>query len=93
MLTYTYRTVYLCQHCALAVIAHAPGDRRKPRPVCLLPMDCPQHCDRCGVHLENPLTDVGREFVRQWCEVDPALITHDSVRLAVAIWRRFYFSS
>lgn len=25
--------------------------------------DSPQHCDACGVFLENPLTDDGREYV------------------------------
>lgn len=25
--------------------------------------DCPQHCDKCGVHLENPLTDDGEQYV------------------------------
>ncbi len=27
--------------------------------------DCPCHCDHCGVHLENPLTDDGYAYVRQ----------------------------
>lgn len=27
--------------------------------------DCPQHCDCCGSFLENPLTDDGREYVRE----------------------------
>lgn len=26
--------------------------------------DCPQHCDACGVFLENPLTTDGYEYVR-----------------------------
>lgn len=26
--------------------------------------DCPQHCDGCGVHLENPLTSDGESYVK-----------------------------
>lgn len=26
--------------------------------------DCPQHCDTCGEFLGNPLTDDGRQYVR-----------------------------
>lgn len=26
--------------------------------------DCPQHCDNCGVFLENPLTSAGIAYVR-----------------------------
>lgn len=27
--------------------------------------DCPQHCDNCNEFLENPLTDDGRDYVRE----------------------------
>lgn len=27
--------------------------------------DCPQHCDSCGVFLENPLTPDGGDYVRE----------------------------
>jgi hypothetical protein len=27
--------------------------------------DCPQHCDRCGVFLHNPLTPDGEDYVRE----------------------------
>lgn len=26
--------------------------------------DCPQHCDMCGIFLENPLTVDGQDYVR-----------------------------
>lgn len=27
--------------------------------------DCPQHCDQCGVFLENPLTQEGYKYIRE----------------------------
>ena len=27
--------------------------------------DCPQHCDACGIFLENPLTEEGAAYVRE----------------------------
>jgi hypothetical protein len=30
--------------------------------------DCPQHCDQCGLFLENPLTPDGDAYVREQAE-------------------------
>jgi hypothetical protein len=30
--------------------------------------DSPQHCDHCGVFLENPLTSAGEEYVKETCQ-------------------------
>ena len=50
--------------------------------------DYPQHCDECGVFLENPLTDDGREYV----ELAIAGFDHDASGNADVIneWREFY---
>ena len=46
--------------------------------------DCPQHCDECGVFLENPLTPDGVRYVAETIEnTDPQ---NDVVRL----WAEFY---
>ena len=36
--------------------------------------DCPQHCDACGVFLENPLTGGGESYVREHVEEDSILV-------------------
>jgi hypothetical protein len=46
--------------------------------------DTPQHCDSCGVFLENPLTAHGVEYVKEAFEVwrgNPAVMQE---------WREFY---
>lgn len=52
--------------------------------------DYPQHCDGCGVFLENPLTDIGYSYVRDLV----AEVEHDKVgmgpRGAIEQWRSFY---
>jgi hypothetical protein len=45
--------------------------------------DTPQHCDCCGVFLENPLTSDGREYVIE------QLVTYRS-RPVLDRWREFY---
>jgi len=52
--------------------------------------DSPQHCDSCGVFLENPLTDDGIAFVRSALKDQAAgLVCNDA---ALAIWRDYYAS-
>jgi len=48
--------------------------------------DSPQHCDHCGVFLENPLTTDGRRYVEE------ALLERDPTErcLAVTVWAPFY---
>ena len=46
--------------------------------------DCPQHCDACGVFLENPLTNDGYEYVREAIQEE---IVKNSV---VTKWQDYY---
>lgn len=46
--------------------------------------DCPQHCDGCHCHLENPLTSHGCEYVAQ------ALLEYNGDAEVLATWAEFY---
>lgn len=46
--------------------------------------DCPQHCDMCGVFLENPLTADGVQYVAD------ALADGTGDPAVLATWRDFY---
>lgn len=46
--------------------------------------DTPQHCDACGVFLENPLTADGLAYVFD------ALAADDGDRATLETWRAFY---
>jgi len=46
---------------------------------------CPQHCHMCGIFLQNPITDEGREYVRQCVEN-----VWDYSREIVETWIAFY---
>lgn len=46
--------------------------------------DSPQHCDRCQVFLENPLTSDGYDYVREMAE------DRSSCSSVVAEWLYFY---
>jgi hypothetical protein len=50
--------------------------------------DCPQHCDHCGVFLENPLTSDGMEYVREAVERNYAGKGGDGN--VIAEWKAFY---
>lgn len=63
--------------------------------------DCPQHCDSCGVFLENPLTDDGDSYVRaaaeqfdapdsSWDEI--AERAENAGHAVLAEWVRFYLA-
>ena len=56
--------------------------------------DCPQHCDSCGLFLENPLTGDGQKYVLdalaaedEWREGDA---DHGLSSDATDVWRKFY---
>ena len=64
--------------------------------------DSPQHCDKCGVFLENPLTKDGDKYVREiaeeydgpdrtWSEI--AARAYDAGQYSLATWIRFYYVS
>jgi hypothetical protein len=46
--------------------------------------DCPQHCDSCGLFLENPLTSDGDDYVRE------AIEENGASNAVVNGWREFY---
>lgn len=50
--------------------------------------DCPQHCDACGVFLENPLTDEGIDYVTQTVLADQRAGKKWSA--ALDCWAEFY---
>ena len=63
--------------------------------------DSPQHCDTCGVFLENPLTPEGDDSLRvaasefdgkdlAWCEI--AELADSACNSALAEHIRYYFS-
>lgn len=58
--------------------------------------DTPQHCDHCGVFLENPLTGDGYAYVREAIENGHNLIASDGALKIVwrnpglKIWSEFY---
>lgn len=63
--------------------------------------DCPQHCDACGVFLENPLTSDGDKYVREaageydapdssWDEI--ATRAEQDGKPVLADWIRYYFA-
>jgi hypothetical protein len=47
--------------------------------------DTPQHCDPCGVFLENPLTGDGYEYVRDAITEAPV-----GYSVAASVWAEFY---
>lgn len=50
--------------------------------------DCPQHCDGCGVFLENPLTDDGLEYVREAIQDWQELSQGNGA--VIHVWQEFY---
>ena len=98
MEAWIYQSALLCGECAierrvelnLAVVklADEEGDYdivpQGPFPDGGGEADCPQHCDHCGIHLENPLTADGYEYVRDMAR-DP-----DSHTDTIRTWRAFY---
>lgn len=49
--------------------------------------DSPQHCDRCLLFLENPLTPDGYDYVESAIAED---LAHGRVSVAVTEWALFY---
>lgn len=52
--------------------------------------DSPQHCDHCGVFLQNPLTDDGREYVRERVEAEGPRRIAGRQTVACRVWAPFY---
>lgn len=46
--------------------------------------DTPQHCGKCGVFLENPLTTEGVDYVSEACSL------HQQHGASIELWAEFY---
>ena len=88
--TWIYCASLYCEECAAEIRSDLVGVSRAdmgdsdsypqgPYPNGGGEADCPQHCDSCGIFLENPLTPDGVEYVK---EAEPGRVRQ--------IWRDFY---
>ena len=50
--------------------------------------DCPQHCDSCNCHLENPATADGANHIRQ--SILDFLCSNDGDEDVIETWRAYY---
>ena len=50
--------------------------------------DCPQHCNSCHCHLENPATGDGANYIRE--SILDFLCSNDGAEGAIETWREFY---
>jgi hypothetical protein len=104
MNAYMYQTALLCEDCGTKVQRwarlQAGPDWKNVLPVnsYIYPQgpypngggeaDCPQHCDHCGLFLENPLTADGYEYVRKAVR-DCVNSLHPNLT-AFNVWAPFY---
>lgn len=98
MNAWIYQSALLCEDCAIgrrvklshAIVTRADeeGDSdlapQGPVPDGGGESDCPAHCDYCGLHLENPLTSEGYEYIRDMAS------NRDSHSDTIRLWKRFY---
>lgn len=108
---FAYRAALYCADCAQEIrdmITPSPRDRddseqwpQGPYPDGGGEADCPQHCDGCGLFLENPLTDDGAEYVESkaaefdapdssWAEI--AERADAAGKPALGEWVRYYLA-
>lgn len=50
--------------------------------------DTPQHCDKCGVLLENPLTSDGEAYVIE--AFGDFIVRNDGDKAVINVWRNYY---
>jgi|SRR3954462_10194362 len=95
---YIFQSALLCEDCArtvrreshTAIVAQADADDNSDlAPIGPYPngggeADSPQHCDHCGIHLQNPLTSEGYNFMQEAAQ-NPT--SHSDV---IREWIRFY---
>lgn len=93
MNAYVYQAALLCEVCGETAIQDLRGSSVRdtgdsgdfpqgPFPDGGGEADCPQHCDTCGLFLENPLTGDGYKYVVEQLEHEPGT--------AVIEWADFY---
>jgi hypothetical protein len=95
MNAYIYQAALYCENCASYIMDRdkdKPGPREDsndwpqgPYPDGGGEADSPQHCDGCGIFLENPLTKEGEDYVRTTA-AQPIL----AKEVILAQWREFY---
>lgn len=112
MKAFIYQAALLCEACAKKtsdkLTPSADSDQYPQGPYSYGggEADTPQHCDQCGVFLENQLTDDGVEYVREkaapyisgddpsnpmpWSMI--ADRAEEDGRAGLAEWIRFYFA-
>ena len=82
MKAYIYQASVYCEDCSKRIISELSemgisdtGDSddypQGPYPDGGGEADCPNHCDFCGLFLENSLTDDGVEYVREALSENP----------------------
>jgi|SRR6266566_4480439 len=103
---YIYRAAMYCEHCAKQITIELEEEAAYGKPIKHYgdsewypqgpypqgggESDSPQHCDSCGVFLENPLTRDGENYVRGiahaivMCDGDAGI---DSV---MQEWKEYY---
>ncbi len=92
------RCLSLCREAsALGIVPFEPGEDSEYYPQGPYPngggeADSPQHCDKCMVFLENPLTDEGRRYTQQAITVSLLKREHKRLPLPVSlsVWAPFY---
>ena len=106
MQAYIYQAAFLCEECAnktCDVIVRNEDQPYKPSENSdQWPQgpyangggeaDCPNHCDHCGVFLENPLTTDGYAYVRESVSLAAKMYAKDPICTSVALteWAPFY---
>lgn len=112
MKAFVFQAALLCEHCAAIVMIEKreyegceDSDHYPQGPYSEGggEADCPQHCDHCGLFLENPLTPDGDSYVHEaakpyistdldqsWQEV--AELAEADGKSALAEWIIFYLA-
>ena len=100
---YIYRAALYCEDCAESIgkvchVEHHGGNINNlcdsectpigPHPFGGGEADTPQHCDTCGLFLENPLTDDGIKYTRD--EIAFVIAEPGPSSGIIDTWRTFY---
>jgi hypothetical protein len=96
---YIYRASLYCTDCAEDIQALLTIDEgcddsdtypQGPYPNGGGEADFPQHCDNCGVHLENPLTNDGYTYVREAVATAQEQTVPATTAYHTGVWEQFY---
>lgn len=93
MNVYIFQAALYCEACGRDLCeGTAPSENSDKYPQGPYPdgggeADCPQHCDACGVFLENPLTKDGEHYVLE--QIAMSMLKRKPTDV-VEEWRKFY---